>query len=188
MTPKAYRYGWILVLLALASAALACNALKRAADNVEQVQTVQAIATTGQEIATQVQGIATEVSESGALETAQAMATEFEDSGMLETVQVAVTEIASGEGPENIPIIEGETSNFIGTSSLVSYTTTLDFDQVKSFYEQQMPAYGWQTGDDLTISSPTYAVLSYQNAEQEAMVTLSTVGNNTVVLINITPK
>lgn len=196
---KIYRYGWIALLVI---SALACDAIGNIAERANQVEsaanTAQALATAGQEFITQVEG-------SGIMQTAEAMATDVEESGLMETMQAAVTGIpeessniiataqvvitegAYGEAPSNIPLVDDEIGDFFGSSSLVSYTTPMDLEKVIDFYRQAMPLYGWETGDETTVLTSTYAVLSFKNADQRCTVTLSInpLNGDTFVLISI---
>jgi hypothetical protein len=199
---KTYRYGWLLVFVFVALSALACNAISNIGEKAQQIesaaQTAQALATAGQEIVTQVQG-------SGVLQTAAALATQAEESGLVGTIQAVITEIpedgknvystvevvltqgAYGEAPSNIPLVNNEIKDFFGSSNLVSYTTPMDLSAVVGFYNQQMPNFGWQTGDDTTVSTSSYAILSFKNSDQKATITLSLnpLNGDTIVLISI---
>ena len=202
---KTYRYGWLFVLMVVALTALACNAISNIGEKARQIesaaQTAQALATTGQEIVTQVQG-------SGILQTAAALATLAEESGLVGTVQAVVTEIpgeganvyatvevvltqgAYGQAPANIPLVNNEINDFFGSENLVSYTTPMGLQEVVDFYRQQMPNFGWQTGEDTTVLTSSYAILAFQNSDQKVTVTLSRnpLNGDTIVLISVSGK
>jgi len=189
---KTYRYGWLILLLI---AALACNAVGDVAEKAGQVEsaakTAQALATAGQEIITQVEGsgIVQTAEAMGLMETMQAAITDIpeESSDIVATAQAVLTEGAYGEAPSNIPLVGGEVNDFFGSNSLVSYTTPMDLDDVVDFYRDAMPNYGWDTGDDTTVLTSTYAVLSFKNADQRCTITLSLnpLNGDTIVLISI---
>ena len=189
---KTYRYGWLILLLI---AALACNAVGDVAEKAGQVESVaktaQALATAGQEIITQVEGsgIVQTAEAIGLMETMQAAITDIpeESSDIVATAQAVLTEGAYGEAPSNIPLVGGEVNDFFGSNSLVSYTTPMDLDDVVDFYRDAMPNYGWDTGDDTTVLTSTYAVLSFKNADQRCTITLSLnpLNGDTIVLISI---
>lgn len=207
-----YRHGWILLLIIAALTVIACSTLTGIAEKAQSAEnaanTIQAIATTGKGIATQMQGMATQLGESGIMQTAEALAADLGESGIMETMQVMVTQIpgqssdiqatvnavltqeAYGEAPSNIPVIDAQLSYFLGSASLVTYNTTLNFQHVLNFYRAEMPEYGWQDGDTTSVETSTSAKLSYQNADQRATITLSVnpVNGETLVLINIFPK
>jgi hypothetical protein len=202
MKTKTYRYGWLLIFVIVALSALACNAISNIGERARQIesaaQTAQALATTGQEIITQVQG-------SGVLQTAAALATQAEESGLVGTLQAVITEIpgdgknvystvevvltqgAYGEAPSNIPLVNDEIKDFFGSNNLVSYTTPMDLTAVVDFYNQQMPNFGWQTGDDTTVVTSSYALLSFQNPDQKVTITLSLnpLNRDTIIIISI---
>ncbi len=197
-----YRYGWPILLMFAALLAISCSAISDIAEKAGQVQsaarTAAALATAGQEIITQVEG-------SGILKTVEAAATFAEESGLIATVQAAMTEIpgeasdaiatlgvaltqgAYGEAPANIPLVNAEMNNFVGSESLVSYTTPLAYQSVVDFYQAEMPVDGWTKDDNNSVSSLSYTVLAYGNAAETATVTISTnpLGGETIVLINI---
>ena len=189
---KTYRYGWLILLLI---AALACNAVGDVAEKAGQVEsaakTAQALATAGQEIITQVEGsgIMQTAEAMGLMETMQAAITDIPEEGadIIATAQVVLTEGAFGVAPSNIPLVGGEVNDFLGSNSLVSYTTPMDLNDVVDFYRDAMPNYGWDTGDDTTVSTSTYAVLSFRNADQKCTITLSLnpLNGDTIVLISI---
>ena len=189
---KTYRLGWLILLLI---SALACNAVSDVAEKASQVEsaakTAQALATAGQAIITQVEGsgIVQTAEAMGLMETMQAAITDIpeESSDIIATAQAVLTEGAYGEAPSNIPLVGGEISDFFGSSNLVSYNTPMALEDVVDFYRNAMPNYGWDTGDDTTVLTSTYAVLSFKNADQRCTVTLSLnpLNGDTIVLITI---
>ncbi len=190
---KAFRYIWLFVLL-LAVLACTCNmgSIAERAQQVESAaQTAQALATAGQEIISTVEGsgIVQTADAMGLMETMQAAITDLpeEGSNLIATAQVVITEGAYGQAPPNIPLVGGEINDFFGSSSLVSYTTSMNLDDVIDFYRNAMPNYGWSTGDDTSVLTSTYAVLSFMNADQRCTVTLSVnpLNDDTIVLISI---
>jgi len=209
---KIYRYGWILLLLTAAFSVIACSTLTELAEKAQSaedvVNTIQALATTGQEIATQVEGIATQVGESDVMQTAMALATEFDESELMKTLEVVLTQApehgadiqatintvltqgAYGEAPSNIPLIDGELTYFFGSPNVVAYKTPHDFQYVLNFYRTEMPKFGWEKSDATSVETSTSAKLPYENADQRASVTLSInpANNETIVLINIISK
>jgi len=189
---KIYRFGWLILLII---STLACNAIGNVAEKARQVEsaakTASALATAGQEIITQVEGsgIVQTAEAMGLLETMQAAITVIPEEGadIVATAQVVLTEGAFGEAPSNIPLVDSEVNDFFGSNSMVSYTTPMDLEDVVDFYRDTMPNYGWETGDDTTVLTSTYAVLSFKNADQRCTVTLSInpLNGSTIVLISI---
>ncbi len=190
---KAFRYIWLFVLL-FAVLACTCNmgSIAERAQQVESAaQTAQALATAGQEIISTVEGsgIVQTADAMGLMETMQAAITDLpeEGSNLIATAQVVITKGAYGQAPPNIPLVGGEINDFFGSSSLVSYTTPMNLNDVIDFYRNAMPNYGWSTGDDTSVLTSTYAVLSFMNADQRCTVTLSAnpLNDDTIVLISI---
>ena len=202
MSPKTTPYRWALILIILFVGALACGGLSGVAESAEKLehaaQTAQAVATQGGDLATQ-------LSESGFMQTGEALGTNVAESGIAETIQAAVAEIPGqsadaqatmdvvltegtyGEAPPNIPVVDAELGNFFGSAGLVSYTVGLPFEQVLEFYRQEMPDYGWESGNQGNVVTPTFAKLAYQNPHQRAEVTISANSptSETLVMINI---
>ena len=209
---KIYRYGWILLLLFAAFSVIACSTLSELAEKAQSAEnvanTIQAMATTGQEIATQAQGLATQIGGSGVMQTAMAIATEFDDSGLKGTLEVMLTQVpgqssdiqstigvvltqgAYGEAPSNIPIIDGQLTAFFGSPNIVTYNTSISFQDVLNFYRTEMPEYGWKDGDATSVETSTSAKIPYENANQRVSITISInpLNNETIVLVNIYSK
>jgi hypothetical protein len=151
------------------------------------LKTAQALATGegGQLLAT-AQALATQAKERGVLETAQAFATE-EGSSLLATVRVAATQgVRTGSAPEDIPVVEEDTIvNFYGSESVVSYLTSLDFESVLDFYENEMPANGWQATSQVTVETNAVARMKYGKVERTAdiLVNVNPLDQKTMVTI-----
>jgi hypothetical protein len=171
---------------------LACM-LSNLVDNVRQ----------GQEAIETIQGIATEFDESGVIATGEAIATQFDESGLQDTAQAIVTEISESgiqetaqsfateivvqpeDVPADIPIMDGEKDAFVGSDQVISYFISASFEDVKTFYETEMPANGWTKVESGTIVTDTTATLVYEKGGQEVMIVLGEVpfvGNVTVVI------
>jgi cytochrome c551/c552 len=123
----------------------------------------------------------------GFIETAQAFATQ-EGPGLLETAQAMATAVAGSNQapPEDIPIVSGTTENLYTTDEIVTYITPLDFQSVLAFYQQEMPANGWEADSTNTALTANTAVLQYDKVDRHATITLSESDGKTVVLIIIT--
>ncbi len=172
------------------------------------LETAQAIATDfgGGALIQTAQALATDVGESGFLETAQAFATEqgpsliataqtfaTEEGPVLQaTAQAIATKAATvlGAEPPDIPVIEDDQENFVGSSEIVSYMTSADYAQVVDFYKVQMPAMGWVTVEEGWFESNNLAVLNYEKPERLAAVTITPnpLEAKTIVLVTIQPK
>ncbi len=125
----------------------------------------------------------------GLVETAQSLATE-EGPGLVETAQAMATAFAesSQSPPDDIPIVSGTTENLFATQDTVSYFTPMEFQSVLSYYQQEMPANGWEADLTKTFQTADTAVLQYDKVDRHATITLSVSNNTTVVLIIITGK
>ncbi len=123
------------------------------------------------------------------IDTAQAFATQ-EGPGLIETAQAIATALAGGNQtpPDDIPIVNGTTENLFATAETVSYFTPMDFQSVLAYYQQEMPANGWEADSSNTILTANTAVLQYGKADRHAMITLSVSNGKTVVLIIIANK
>lgn len=151
------------------------------------LKTAQALATEegGQFLAT-ARALATQAEESGVLETAQAFAT-AEGSSLLATARVVATQgIQTGAAPQDIPVVEEDTIvNFYGSESVVSYVTSLDFESVLDFYENEMPANGWQAISEATVETNAVARMRYGKEERTAdiLINVNPLDQKTMVTI-----
>ena len=196
-----------LVLAVLLTSTLACrlvseigetkatveSAATEAKDGLNIIGTARALVTEvgSSEMIQTAQALATEVGESGVLQTAIAVATQ-EGPNAMETAKAAMTQIAGSmdEPPPDIPIVGGETGNFLGTEFMVSYITPLSLQEVLEFYKNQMPAMGWTFLDQATLETENMAALNYEKPERAAAITLNVnpLDEGTIVLILISEK
>jgi predicted small secreted protein len=152
------------------------------------LQTVESVATEqGPAIAETARAFATQ-EVPGMVETVQAAATQA-GPGLMETAQALATQAASslGEAPADIPLIEGERSQFYGIENLVFYITPATYTDALAFYKEQMPDNGWEKTDQGTLEGDNAAVLMFKKGSRSASVALSInpVDDHTVVLITI---
>jgi hypothetical protein len=217
MRTNMFRLAWGLSLLV--AAALGCNLINVVPDDLRGAAgTAQSLATqigtqaeslatafqeglgTAQAIATQEgpsilatgQAALTQAAESGVLQTAQAKITQ-EAARAFETLQAIGTQgISPSEPGDNVPIIEDPepTDMFRTSSTTISYTTSVPFQEALDFYKQEMPARGWVILPDSSLETEGQAVLWYESGDQTASVTLSAgaQGGGTSVFISIVPK
>jgi hypothetical protein len=152
-------------------------------------QTLEAAATEqGPGLIATVQAFATDEGP-GIAETFQALATE-EGPKLIGTAEAVATSIANPNQspPEDIPIVSGTTENLFASEETVSYFTPMDFQSVLSFYQQEMPANGWEANSTDTVLTSDAAVLQYDKVDRHATISLSVSNDKTVVLIIITPN
>lgn len=147
----------------------------------------------------------------GALETVQALATQIPP-GTIQTMEAVATQadvspdtvfatVQSGleelpglglvltpGAPENIPLLPGEQEGLKQTAGFVEYQSKTSLADAVKFYREQMAAQGWQIQDDKTKESDTATVLYCDRPDRNAIVTLTRLGENTLVAIVITQK
>jgi hypothetical protein len=172
----------------------------------ELLSTVRAVGTQviGEGFIQTAQALVTQVQGSGLVETAWALATEQgpgllataisvatqQGPGAIATVQAYATQVAQATPAPDIPVVDGAKEMYFQSGSLVSYLTSLPYQQVLDFYKTQMLAYGWSKVDQDWFESDTAATLNYTKDNRIATVTLghSPGGNQTLVLIMIKEK
>lgn len=185
----------LLLITLIAASSLACKLAEAVNTGVKAVNT-------GQAVATDIGEFATEFIPAGIEETAKAMITEVNPEGMLETAQVVITEKAPLAGetmqavvtqvytspesvPDDIPVMDGELSAFIGSSQSVSYFVNAAFQDVVNFYRQQMPVMGWQEKKSGDLLNEDIVEMEYVKGNRKATVVLTQipfVGQTTVVI------
>jgi hypothetical protein len=174
----------------------------------------------GQDLIGTARAFGTQVLGEGLGETAQALATQFEDSGMLETaqafatqegpsllttamavvtqqapgaiatIQTLATESAQATPIPDIPLIEGNRDLYFQSNDIISYMTSLPYDQALDFYKTQMPANGWTKVDKDTFETGLAANLRFEKDSRQVSITISQTpgGNNTLILITLENK
>jgi hypothetical protein len=150
------------------------------------IETIQALATDkGPEIKATLQALATDKSPE-VKATIQAFATQ-QGPEVVATAQGLVTQIAAETPvvPEDIPLVEGERQHLTAILGMVTYSTSLPYDDVLSFYLAEMPAHGWELVSDGSYQIPNSAVLNYQKVDRKATVSMSVVDKQTYLLILI---
>jgi hypothetical protein len=127
----------------------------------------------------------------GLAETAQAVATN-QGPGLVQTAQALATQLASslGQGPADIPVVEGEKQDYNASDSFVTYSTPLTIAEVLNFYKTEMPNQGWTKIDEGSVETDQSAILNYDKPDRKASVVLSASapGGGTIVAITIQPK
>jgi hypothetical protein len=150
------------------------------------METIQALATDkGPDVRPTLQAFATEQGP-GVKATFQAFATE-QGPDIVATAQGLATQMAAETPivPEDIPLVEGERKNLTALLGMVTYSTSLPYDDVLSFYLAEMPAHGWELVNEGSYQIPNSAVLNYQKIDRKATVSMSVVNNQTYLLILI---
>jgi hypothetical protein len=170
---------WIILLIMAMITVSACNLFSNILNPVDQV-------------VSEVEDIATQVNIDNIeelQENIQTMVPEIPtDLGDLQATAEAVQEdFASGEAPPDIPIVEGETENFFASEVFVSYTTPMDFDEVVTYYQEEMPKNGWQSDDESSFSIEGTSLFYFTKSNRVAIVTISSEAADgaTAVLITL---
>jgi hypothetical protein len=189
---------------------LACSVLSNVSQQIGEIEgTAQSVITQARGMATQagpflltVQALSTQ--NPGILETVQAIATQSapmlstlqavatDNPGLMQTVQAAITQnLGSGSAPEDIALVEQSLmQNFFGSEQLVTYTTSLVYVDVLSFYKTQMNAKGWEAVASSTYELSNAAILTFNKTDRSATVslTINPIDHSTVVIISINPR
>jgi hypothetical protein len=174
---KPHQRAWAIALTALLFATLACSVVNDLAPG-NPVATVQAGATQAGEVGEAIEtleAVATQI-DSGALEaTAEAFATEAGLGDVEATAATLATEAFAGFGdvPPDIPVVDAETENFFAMEGVVSYATSMDFDEVVAFYKTGMVEKGWEFLKNGSVEATDAAVLQYDKPDKSAIVTIS---------------
>jgi hypothetical protein len=88
----------------------------------------------------------------------------------------------------DIPVLEADQiSNLITNESLVTYSTSVNYQEVLAFYQTQMINYGWEAIPASSYQLENAAVLMYQNIDRQATVSIAfnSLNNSTLVIISI---
>lgn len=190
MRRTTFRWGWAVVLLSMATLACTCGLVSGLTQAGDALQTAQAL---GTELATSgaLETVQAVVTEGGLEQTAEAFATEVESGGFAETAEAIATQSAGGGGvtfgdvPADVPVLE-DPKDLFGMESIVSYSTSLEYNAVLEFYKKEMPANGWTVDTSQTsVETTDAAVLYYVKDGRAATVTLSTSAGQTFVQVLI---
>ena len=106
------------------------------------------------------------------------------------TVQAFQEGFEFGEIPEDIPIVDDPKDNLFGSKDLVSYMTPMAFENVLSFYQEEMPENDWTLKDEGNIITEDTAVVQFEKPNRNAIVTLGVnpQDGSTFVMISIQVK
>jgi hypothetical protein len=185
--------GLILLILLIS---LACSTITAPVERVSDAkETVESVVTEAVGLATQgapliatAEAFATD--SPGLIETVEAVVTE--NPGIVETVQAVATEgFSMGSGPDDIPVVDDSTvHNFFGSDTLVSYSTSQDFQTVVDFYKSEMPANGWEADSSMSFELKNTATLTWNQTNRQAIIiiTVNPADQSTVVAITIQPR
>ncbi len=107
-----------------------------------------------------------------------------------ETARAAATQAAeffSGIPPADVPIIPGETTQFLANDNIVSYLTDTEYHEAIAFYKEQLPANGWEPGFPSAVESEEGTILRYSKPDRNLTATIGTnqEQNKTLIVIVI---
>lgn len=88
-------------------------------------------------------------------------------------------------GTSDVPLMTGDNSNVVTTSSAVAYQTKADSAAVVTFYKDAMPKNGWTADATKTVESSFGSVLAYTKDTRLALITIAkdpTGGGTTVAI------
>ncbi len=167
---------------------------------LELIETGQAIVTKveGNSLVQTAQAVSDKLIESGLLETAQAIATK-QGPALLQTVQNFATEQVPGlqetakavatrlPTQADIPVMQGEKTDYQASPKGVAYTINVEYRSVLDFYEQEMPAFGWERIYAASVVNQNGSVIHYKKLGRNAVVSISADPSTdyTIVKINI---
>lgn len=127
----------------------------------------------------------------GLAETFQVLVTESAPEGFAQTAEAGIATFVpqgTGKAPDNIPIMEGKVDMQLATPETVTYSVNKSAEDIKKFYQDQMPAYGWKLVEDGGLDMAGMVNLRFENEESHADVNVIGVGDSAQVLISIKPK
>jgi hypothetical protein len=160
----------VLLITLLAAVSLSCQL-------VTEIRETIGLVNTGQAFVTKVEGFATEFIPPGMGETMQAVGPTIQAiaptiQAVQPTMQAFMTEMPKpdGEAPPDIPLMEGERSAFMASSSNVSYMVDADQQAVVDFYKREMPNNGWRLVDSGAAQMPNSTELNFEKDNRKAKV------------------
>ena len=163
-------------------------AATQANEGLELLGTAKAVVTevNPKALAETAQAVLTEAADLGLVKTAQALATE-QGPGLIETAQAAATQFSQDTPPPaDIPIVPGELGNYLAAPGFVSYFTRMPLKDVLNFYQEQMPANGWQRKENGYLETASVVIQPYEKPGGTATITLTQnpQDSTTIVLIS----
>jgi len=150
-------------------------------------ESVATVVNTGREFLGTGEAFVTEVVGSGAVETAKAFVTQ-EVPILKETAQAIATDVFAtpSDVPEDIPIMEGKKSAFVGSARAISYIVERDFLAVLDFYQEEMPAKGWTKVEYGTVTTDTQAELHFEKGERSVIIIIAQVPFTAKTMVVVT--
>ena len=94
------------------------------------------------------------------------------------------------DAPEGVPVYQdGEVSDFFGSPELMSYFVDAEFEDVTTFYKDEMIANGWVAVSAASFEVEGLAIMSYDKDGRNAIITISPdpTSGRTTVLVGVTP-
>ena len=120
--------------------------------------------------------------------TLQAMLQNNDIPATIEAYLGEIQQPLSEDIPEDIPLVNSQNINkLFKTPQLITYTTTMDYDDVISFYKTQMPSMGWIGLERGTTEMDAFTFLKFSKKDREASISIykNQLGKSTIVIISI---
>lgn len=185
-----------LVLIALLSAALACNAVSNAlsGNRVDDAQATadalltQAVQDFGDPQAT-ADALQTEAAE--AFDDLDVPTAEGEDepeaTEEAEATEAPIDLPGTSGGPDDVPVFDGNNENFFASADVVTYLADAPYADVVAFYKTEMEANGWAYNATLSSEFGEIAALTYNKDNRTATVSVlaDSGSGKTLVAVNI---
>ena len=84
-----------------------------------------------------------------------------------------------------MPILPGETTQFLANDSIVSYLSETPYRQAIDFYKDQLPANGWEPSFPSAVESESGTILRYHKPDRNLTATIGTNDDHTKTVIVI---
>ena len=183
-----YFFRYMLLVSLLVAATMGCKLIQNIRSTVQTVST-------GAAIATSIGGIITEIVPPGMEQTIQVGIPTFQSAitEIAPTIEAGITEIAPtleaistqvytdpSQAPADIPIMSGQTSQFMGTAQSITYMVDAEFQKAVDFYKTEMPKQGWKevntgTGPSSSVPGLSSAELHFEKGARKATVIITEV-------------
>ena len=153
------------------------------------LSTVQAVVTEHKDEWIATAGAFTTEQGSKLIATAEAYSTKEDIKATIAAFITKARGFLAGSAPDDIPIMGVQAGNLTQSSGMVFFTTSVELATVLEYYENQMPANGWEKVEQDSIESENSAVLNYVKGDRAASVTLNrNPGGGTIVAIILTKR
>jgi len=177
-----YRILWVSAIGVLLLASLSCKVISDLGSSVVNTQVEQLIT----QIPTDIGSIVTDMVPTDL----GSMITEIvpTDIGSIVTEIGGIFDQTPGAKPTDIPVVTEGAMELQSSESEVMYFTSLEFQKVVDFYQQEMPKNGWTKVAAESKTSDSEATLVFTKGNRKAKVTITDMMIQTSVSITITTQ